>query len=192
MIAPLRRRHRWLTGLLAVVVPVVFALALASRPAVPVSESLPEALAPATQASGGVVGSDLAFEALPMTARVTRDGANFRIQVVPTEALAKPEVLAYWTPAGSALDRLPTDAWLLGAVGGLRPQAFTVPEAVQGREGQLVLYSLGHQEVLGAVALPAIGSLPDEPMTEASATPTRPATPAGETPAGSVSRGGVS
>jgi len=80
-------------------------------------------------------------------------------------------VLAYWTPAGGSSDSLPADAWLLGAVGGLRPQAFAVPEAVQGREGQLVLYSLGHQEVLGTVVLPAIGSPSEALMTESSGTP---------------------
>lgn len=177
MIAPLRRRHRWLTGLLAVVVPVLYALALIARPAA-VSEGLPEALSLAVPGSGQVVVPDLAFDGLPLSARVMKDGADWKIEIVPSEPLAKPEVLAYWTPADSSAETLSADAWLLGAVGGIRPQAFGVPEAVQGRGGRLVLYSLGHQEVLGSVALPAIGSLPEDPAPEVGET-----TEAGETPA---------
>lgn len=177
MIAPLRRRHRWLTGSLALIVPVLYVLALSARPGAPSNESLPAALVGLPVEDAGGAG-DLAFADLPVTARVTGGGEDFRIELSPAEPLAKPEILAYWTASGSASGTaLPAEAWLLGAFGGERPEAFAVPSAVLGREGHLVLYSLGHQEVLGSVSLPAIGS----PAPAASGeTPAVPASEAGE------------
>ena len=49
MIRQLRRRHRWMIGVVTVAVAVLFALAIAARPNWPVQESLPESPASETR-----------------------------------------------------------------------------------------------------------------------------------------------
>ena len=55
MIAPLRRRHRWLTAALLVAVSILYLLALLARPAPPKMETIPAAIAGAEppQQGGG-------------------------------------------------------------------------------------------------------------------------------------------
>ena len=57
MIAPLRRRHRWITAALLIALPVLYLLAILARPAPPVMEEIPAAVAgselPAAPGSGG-------------------------------------------------------------------------------------------------------------------------------------------
>jgi len=55
--------------------------------------------------------------------------------------------------------RLPDGAVLLGALSD-RPRTYSVPAAAASRAGYLVLYSLAHQEVVAAGAVPAMGSAP--------------------------------
>ncbi|MEM7350286.1 MAG: hypothetical protein AAF657_05740 [Acidobacteriota bacterium] len=160
MIAPLRRRHRWMTMLLAVVLPVLYIVALAGRQAEPIMAAVPSVLAVGTVAGGEATAEGLAIEGLPVTARVVLSGSSWTLELTPSEPLARPEVLVYWSDTAGPAERLPDGAYLLGAFGGVRAQAYAVSEAVMGRPGSLVLYSLGHQEVLGSVALPAIGTAP--------------------------------
>ena len=173
MIAPLRRRHRWLTTSLALAVPVLYVAALAGRQSAPTVDSLPADLTGGSVEGTEVVAAGIDFDGIPVSARLLRSAGGWMIELEPREALAKPEVLAYWA-GESAVDGLPVDAHLLGAFGGTRSQLLAVPEAVRGKAGHLVLYSLGHQEVLASVALPAIG-----PTTEGE-TPAVPADGAGE------------
>lgn len=161
MIAPLRRRHRWLTAALLVAVPVLYVAALAVRPGEPVMAGLPEVLAAGPPAGAEVV-EELGepFTDPPIAVRVRRGAARWWVELEPREPVARPEILVYWTPAGSAAGQLSPDAFLLGALADARARAFALPPAALGRAGRLVLYSLGHQEVVDAAELPAVGPPP--------------------------------
>lgn len=164
MIAPLRRRHRLTTTVLALAVPVLYGIALTGRPAEPTADALPPALAGASPAGELIHDYGALFAGQAVATRLRGAGPDRWIELEPRGPIARPEVLVYWTPetAGPA-DRLPQDAFLLGALAGLRPRTFAVPAGALGRDGRLVLYSLGHQEVVATAQLPAVGAPPDPP-----------------------------
>lgn len=155
MIAPLRRRHRLRTAALLVAVPVLLALALAARPSPPRVEARPAALAPGPDPRGGDVETLPVFGEFDVTVHAWQTADGPVIGITPGEPLARPAVLVYWTPAPPG-DGLPDDALLLGAVAD-RGRTYAVPPAAAGRDGHLVLYSLGHQEVVASGELPALG-----------------------------------
>ncbi|MEM7586764.1 MAG: hypothetical protein AAF560_25465 [Acidobacteriota bacterium] len=155
MIAPLRRRHRWMTAILAVVVLGLYVAALAGRPAAPRTSELPAAR---VEPAGEVVAEYDDLFRHPITTRVRSSAAGWQLELTPSQPLAKPEVLVYWTSEGeTGGPGLPADAFLLGALAGARPRTMTLPAAAQGRPGQLLLYSLGHQEIVDSGTLPAHG-----------------------------------
>ncbi len=165
MIAPLRRRHRWLTTVLAVVVLALYVAALAGRPAPPIVETLPAELM--TSGTGEVVDELGELFTHPITTRIRSEGAQWQVELEPREPLARPEVLVYWAPDDEATSSgLPSDAFLLGALAGTRERALTLPGPVLGRPGRLLLYSLGHQEIVDSASMPAIGSVEIEPSVE--------------------------
>ena len=165
MIAPLRRRHRWLTASLALVVPVLYVVALAARPGEPVVEELP---APLAEAAGGQVEQDLGelFGDPAVAGRSRSDGYDWWLELTPAEPIAQPEVLVYWSRS-EVEGGLPEEAYLLGGLAGDRTRTWRLPHEILGLSGTLVLYSLGHQEVVASASLPGIGSAPPPPTPEA-------------------------
>ena len=166
MIAPLRRRHRLMTTLLAIAVPVLYIAALAARTGQPVAGELPAALTASVPAE---VVADLGdfFEGPAIGLRLRGDGARWWLELAPRAPVVRPETLVYWTPSAPG-SRLPDDAFLLGALGS-RTRTFPVPDGALGRAGWLVLYSLGHQELFAAAELPAIGAPAESPDLESPA-----------------------
>ena len=145
MIRPLRRRHPWMIGAVALVAGPLFLAALAVRPDFPVQEELPAGLdGPAATVVGDGVGVGVGVE-LATTPPI-------RLQPLPAggvEATAEAPVegadlLLYWAPAVGS--REPADAYLLGALRGGERQLFHLPEAAAEKPGVLILYSLGHGE----------------------------------------------
>jgi hypothetical protein len=93
------------------------------------------------------------------------------LEIKPLRPIGKPDVLLYWAPAtegastqspdGRALTSLPADAHLLGRIGGTGIRRFKLPghgdwTASRASGGSLILYSLGHQEVIAAGGLPPL------------------------------------
>ena len=190
MIAPLRRRHRLMTMALAIAVPVLYVVALAARPDEPVTPQLPAALAPAP---AGEVDNDFGelFSDPPIVVRSRTDGSRQRragvppkwwLELEPRAPLARPEVLVYWSKS-PATDRLPEDAWLIGGLAGDRVRAFELPLEAMGLAGYLVLYSLGHQEVVASAELPAFGQAAQESGAETPADATGDPSPPADAPA---------
>jgi hypothetical protein len=122
---------------------------------------LPPALA---QGSGGEVvrEADDLFAEHAVATRLRRGGGGFQVELAPETAIAAPAVLVYWSPAAATEKELPAEAFLLGSLAGTRARAFDLPAAALGRDGWLVLYSLGHQQVLDAAALAAVGEAVEE------------------------------
>lgn len=151
MIRPLRVRHRRVVLTLAIVTPLLFAAGLATRRPIPLSTdgaTPPEA---DRHRDAEIVDRDeSAWGDLPiLTDWLGGPGAAVRLEV--TEPLRQPDLLLYWDPEPAG-DRLSDSALLLGPVGGRRRASWDVPAPVEG--GRLVLYSLGHGEIVASAAPP--------------------------------------
>lgn len=103
---------------------------------------------------------DDAFGLWPARLAIHRDG---RLELTPLRPLDRPELLLYWSPpidseANASDERLPAEAVLLGRIFAARQQSFALPDAVRGatdRRGALVVYSLGHQEIVARAIWPS-------------------------------------
>ncbi len=156
MIASARRRHWGMTIGLMLLVPPIALVALSKRPPVPTLEALPPALEPARATSSGTWTAPLPFPDLAVQVRVSEDRW---LALEATSPLVAPDPLVYWTAGQRSFrggDGLPTDATFLGAWDG-RDGVFRLPDSDGSKpEGTIWLYSLGHQRVLGARALPGV------------------------------------
>lgn len=163
MIAPARRRHRWMSATLLVALPVLVVVSLRARPPRYYMESLP-----ADMVDEGFEGGESydVFGARGVGVRGIEAAGGALLELVPAAPLAKPDVLVYWSseqPAGEAwLD----GATLLGALGD-RPRSYFLPPEAATADGHLVLYSLAHREVEASGRLPAIA----EPLPEVEKVP---------------------
>ncbi|MEM1096610.1 MAG: hypothetical protein AAGJ10_18570 [Bacteroidota bacterium] len=155
MIRPLRTRHRVMVSTLAVVLPVLFVASLLVRqhPAVmdtlpvPVSAEAPSLLRSETTAT---------FGALSVSLRVYEDArpaTRLAVALRPDASPSAPDVLAYWSETPPSAATLPDAAILLGTLAGPQSRTFMLPEAALRTEGYLILYSLGHQALLGSSPL---------------------------------------
>jgi len=153
VIAPLRRAHRVATIALALAVPPAFALAIASRPALPPAGGIPVAWASEAPASALVFERDDLWQPLAIRTRLfASDSDGTVVEIVPLADLEQPDVLVYWSADPSAA-RLPDGAHWLGRLSGTSPRRFVLPAAARTRAGHLHLYSLGHAQWLGSAAL---------------------------------------
>jgi len=147
---------------LALLVPALYLLALRSRPAVELMQEMPPAVTvaaiPATAKAGA--WSDL-DEARLVRARLTTGDKARWIEIELQAPLQRPDVLIYWTSDnGDNSGTLPTDSWLLGTLTDSARQHFLLPVAIpRSGGGQLILYSLGHQEVVASGVISTPGSL---------------------------------
>lgn len=155
MIRPLRVRHRVMTGTLAVLVPVGFALAIAARPDLP-RDPYVDADRPPADMGGGVPAGSTVWEVEALSLRVAlAPGSPAVLLLLPYEDPRRADVLVYWSPTGAARSEgIPGGARLLGTLAGARPRRLAF-EGVEGRPaGTLLFYSLAEQDLLATTAIP--------------------------------------
>ncbi len=170
MIRPLRRRHDAMIGVLALVVPVLFALTLVARP----SEATWLGAVPPTFVEGpdGVrLLTDRDVPArrpldppapLPLDAGrlvgVHTSGDMAWLDVETGDLPDHPGLLLAWVPDAEAVrpgeadpgfTPLPRDAHLIGALRARAACRYPLPADALAGTGALLLYSLGHQTVVG-------------------------------------------
>ncbi|MCB9898226.1 MAG: hypothetical protein H6825_09505 [Planctomycetes bacterium] len=153
MIGPLRRRHRRVTGALAVLVPLGFLAGLAGRnppPPSPVPPALRGDVRPERPAD---LRTTLDFATLPVSAELWF-GADATLRLRPGDDPRRPDVLVLWTPGDGAGDALPSDALLLGSLDGTAPRAFRLPAPAARGGGTLLLDALAHGELFDRAPLP--------------------------------------
>jgi len=152
MIRPLRQRHRRIFAVLTVILPASFAIGIATRQSVPMSQSLPAALAPEVVFTSKIWARDDLFTKTPLRVVLLRDYENdgkFAVQLSAPAVFAKPDLLVYWTTnAVEAEDRIPDNAVLLGSFSGSAP--LELPGEFLSMPGTLILYSLANGEVVEA------------------------------------------
>ncbi len=154
MIAPLRRRHRWTFILLAIALPTLVVAALSQRPGRDLAPSTNPDRLPIPASSTTL---DPLFDDPPSRGHLWAEGNQALLAVDNPGATRQPDVLLYWTGSAEAAsdgDRLPTDAVLLGPLPSRGSRLYALPRATAG--GQLLLYSLAHQQLTGRATLPEI------------------------------------
>ncbi|MEM9378586.1 MAG: hypothetical protein AAGB93_01460 [Planctomycetota bacterium] len=143
MIAPLRRRHRWLAPGAFAIGAIGLVVAVAARPRSFVAEAARFDRAPSVDASGiegatALRGSPALWFAEPGPARPSA--------LIATERIEASDVLAYTTQAAEWEGDLPPDAVLVGAVAPLGRTPLGTTSLAAG--DRVVLYSLGQKRAL--------------------------------------------
>ena len=159
MIMPLRKRHRFMITLLAIVLPIAFITGLTGRQAPAVMEIPPVDL----QASAAVF-SQIVYEKNDLwpghtiTTRLCADGmppTRLTVELQPREDFKIPDLLVYWHEGEMVEgDRIPAGAFLLGNLAGRQARQMILPEGALQYDGRLVLFSLAHQKIFASAALP--------------------------------------
>lgn len=161
MIHPLRRRHRLLIILAAIISPLILYVALSGR-SLAVTDTTPLVTRNIPLAGSVLIGERTlrltqAAQAISMRATLFRDtsaDAPWTLALADTDAQSPgPDILVYWQRSEVA-SRLSPDAVLLGPYLGQRENRFRMP--VSRATGSVVLYSLAHNEVFGSMTLQSI------------------------------------
>ncbi len=141
MIAPLRRRHATLLPSLALVATAVLAFAVGSRSSTP-------SVSPDAERSPSGRELTTSWEGPTIRTRLSSEG---ELWLQSEETLSAPDLLLYWLPEAPS-DALPVDARLLGPWNGSGQDAFDLPSEALERSGHLLLFSLGHGELVTSTA----------------------------------------
>lgn len=158
MILSRREAHRYIFSALAVVLPLTFLVGTVLRPQY---RALDESTNPLTEA--------ISFTVEPAGESVILKGKGARLEVAtvaessdrtwlyvqPQTVIKQPDLLLYWQSGSEMPEELGEDAVLLGALSGRSRRRFTIPAAMQGKAGLLVIYSNGTHKVVSALELPA-------------------------------------
>lgn len=156
----LRARHRWMTRGIAIVLPLLFLLAVSAREDPAQMSALPSALDPSPTAPANEVlrweSADL-FERVPALVQFYETASSQfggALNIAPLQEPRLPDLLVYWSSDSAVGAVVPEDSHLLGRLAGSE-RRFLLPQAAATQAGSLYLYSLGHQELVDAVALKA-------------------------------------
>lgn len=173
MIAPLRRRHRWTFVLLAIVLPPLVAVAIGQRPGRDLAGTPLSAEAAAPIPSSSIVLEGM-FADRTLTGHLWQEGSQAVLAIDSQGAARQPDLLLYWTPSPDddpSKTGLPATAVLLGPLPSRTLRLYSLPTATAG--GQLLLYSLAHQELSGRAALPELAAPSPQPgdVTESATAP---------------------
>ena len=149
MIRRLRQRHRVMSGGLLLAV-IGSGIALISRPTDAVMEQLPSPLTEAAASAAQPLksGDDL-WDGAQLRTTIYPD----QVVISPLQPLRHPDCLLYWTPMANREGELPKVARLLGAVAEQPVQRIPVPASLTMSTGHLLIYSLGHSEVIAWLSL---------------------------------------
>jgi hypothetical protein len=150
MNAVLRKRHRATLVSVALVLPPLFAAAILGRLEAPIASELPtdpRAFGAVDALPPGAGRLQIVERAHEARFSVRHDRA--RVAIAQTLGSPIPDLLAYWSPT-RAIDELPADVLLLGAVSSLE-RTFKLPST----RGCIVLFSLAHGEIVVQAELEA-------------------------------------
>ena len=139
MINPLRRRHHRMTAAIAIVLPIAFVAGLAVRKPIPATGNVPSAAPPAISFSHLLFEKTDLWADLKITTLVYADqqpAERLAVELHPQDYLKIPDLLVYWHPQPSIqTDKLPDDAYLLGALAGTQKLRFILPAPAMTQDG---------------------------------------------------------
>lgn len=77
------------------------------------------------------------------------------LQLQPSSYLKVPDPLLYWEPGEKQPTEISDRSLLLGNLSGSFQRYFSIPEAMQGKAGNLIIYSSIQQKIFATLPLPA-------------------------------------
>lgn len=156
MIQPLRRLHRGMASAMALAIPVVIAAGIMARQPAPGPASVPSELDIPNDGIRTLFAADDLWRRTRIATRILilpGDPDQRWVELEPLEEFSQPDLLLYWSVARPR-ELLSPESRLLGALRGRGRQRFSVPDAVNLREGYLILYDLAHAEIFGIAEVP--------------------------------------
>ncbi len=144
--------------MLAVILPLALVAAIGVKRRAPIVDRVPRVLnQPSLSTWTAIAGTEAELVDLHIHLRMlTSDSLRSRlgVELTLTEALREPDVAVYWTArTGAAPETLPRDAVFLGTIGNAGAQRLELPSQAVATQGSLVLYSVAHGTVLGALTV---------------------------------------
>ena len=138
MIQPLRTRHLWTFGVLAIALPLLFIAALRARPAATRSATAPRTTTDTLERAGKDYRIRLALTA-------DRSGP-VRVTINPDTSTSIPDVLIYCSPDGNA-EELNSGASFVG------PLRAGASYPLRSARGSLLFYSVARQQLVDTISL---------------------------------------
>lgn len=80
-------------------------------------------------------------------------GEDVFLNIQPQSDLQLPDVLVYWQQGDTPPEALSETSILLGALSGASNRQFSIPTAMQGQSGYLLLFSQATKEIISALSL---------------------------------------
>lgn len=160
MIRPLRRRHRRIISVLAVLLPLAFIAGIASRKSIPAMAEIPPAIRPAAPEFTHLIfeQNDL-WGQFDITTRVYADTlppSRLAVELHPQRYLGFPDLLVYWNAGAAGAAKIPPqEAFLIGVLSGREKSRFLLPATALETDGSVILYSLAQQQRIATAALPS-------------------------------------
>ena len=155
-----RQAHRLASLGVGCLLVVVWTAGLTLRPVVPPIDSSFEDLA---SRSGFVI--DGTNPSIPVAnesfaASFQREGDGVFLLIQPVTPIPKPDMLVYWAPSSqtSTEGNLSKSAILTGSLAGTSPRRLSLPSSAAQGEGEIVIYSLGHKDVVARFPLQSVAS----------------------------------
>lgn len=150
-----RTSHRRVWTIFAITMPLLFLGAIWVRPPLTDPLAAPLILTEAFEnqsPKGRKVSSHLRLGSkqalgLEVFHESVQQEAQYWVRVSPSMPVLYPDVLVYWTEAKPSMDSLKS-AFLLGRLEGLSPRTFAWPPVAARKDGYIVLYSLGHRQIV--------------------------------------------
>jgi hypothetical protein len=140
---------------LAVTLPAVLAVGIASRSEVPTSKAGAAGFRAEIQKQSEIWSRNDLWEKRAIQTRLLRiapNSAQLAVELLATDQIVRPDLLLYWVPGEFKIQNpLPDDSFLLGGFEQSIP--LTLPDSATKQTGVLVLYSLADQELI-AVSKP--------------------------------------
>jgi len=153
--------------MLAVILPLALVAAIGVERRAPIVDRLPRVLnQPSLSTWNAIAGTETEVVDLHIHLRMlVSDSLRSRlgVELTLTEAFSEPDVAVYWTArTGAAPETLPRDAVLVGTIGKIGAQRLELPPQAVATQGSLVLYSVAHGTVRGALSISEPRSAPSD------------------------------
>ena len=158
MIKPLRTRHRIMTAVLAIVVPILFIAGIWHRDIEPaLNESVPTSFESQASRFTSVVTETQQLSSDPsLTYRLIAETSESKRVAVELNASGNqrlPALLVYWTPSLEVESQFPEESVLVGHWAVTKSGVFELPVRAAEEKGSILLYSLAQQEMVASSRL---------------------------------------
>lgn len=167
MIHERRQVHFYASVALACILPLGFLASLVLRPnygavdsaAVQLFEQFGYGSPPTSREENIFQSMDWTVDGVTLrgeSLKPTAGSSAVRLALTPQREIQQPDVLVYWQAGEqAATETLSDDAIFLGSLVGKSRREFEVTSAIQGKPGNLLIYSQGKDKILAALPVTA-------------------------------------